>query len=404
MKQSLFAILFIVFITVPCAAQWKTAGCNGRILAFGVHDTSLFMSSLLPGIPNSVSRFIPTGTPSSHWAEADKGIDFKQGNVTSFASLGSYFFSGQTQLDGTKAGSYRSMDNGASWQISGGSPIATNGRYLFSSSETTVYRSRDSGNSWQAVACPGTKNFATVGIFIFANTGSAIWRSMDTGNTWSQISPLFPGDMTIMNTLLFVISGGSVIMSKDSGMNWQAIAVDSVQVHEYVNCIVTDGKILFAGTRAGVYVSTDTGATWHVENDGLGTNLYVNILGVFDTLLFVNVPDNEVYYTAMRPIREMTSPPDAVQQIEQQPTTLSIYPNPLTNTATISYTIAENTRVSITIYNALGETVSIPVPGSYQSAGDHEITLDARPLASGTYWCHLTAGGVERSAKLVIQH
>lgn len=61
-----------------------------------------------------------------------------------------------------------------------------------------------------------------------------------------------------------------------------------------VMCILADGGYLFVGTVAGgVYVSTDSGATWTQQNNGLG-DLYVSGLAIMGTNIFAGT-DNGVY-------------------------------------------------------------------------------------------------------------
>ncbi len=388
MKKILTFVFLSCITSVPCIAQWKTAGFNAQILTFGVHDTTLFESDA-----GGVGRYIPTAAPDAHWAETDSGIDFTQGNVTSFASLGRYFFAGVT---GNGSLSYRSSDQGMHWQIIGGAPIASNGMYLFASSATTVYRSRDTGNSWQPVPGPGAHSFATIGICILENTGSTLWRSADTGNHWIKLSPTFVGAMTTMDSLLFITGGGNVIESTDSGSHWTPVAVDSGgSVPETVNVLVSDGKNLFAGTTKGVYFSMDTGKHWLAGNQGL-TYLNVDALGVFDTLLFVNTPaSGGAYYTAMRSIPEMTDTSQAgvVQQLPPGDT-IEIYPNPATGMVTI---MAGGTSIlAITVLNVLGENV-LALPNLHES----EISLDLSKLPSGTYFLQIQSTGGTVIRKIV---
>ncbi len=388
MKQFFIPIIIAYFAT-PCASQWKTAGFDNQILAFGVHDSTLFESDA-----GGVGRFNPNAPPDSHWDNSDNGIDFTQGNISTFASLGRYFYAciGQSQT-------FRSSDNGSSWQlVGGGHAVGTNGYYLYADYQhfqigPYMALSRDSGQTWDSVASFPPESIATNGMCIFANTGTAIFRSQDTGNHWSKLSPTFIGGMTTMVSEIFITGGGKVIESTDSGSHWSPVAVDSGgSVPETVNVLVTDGKNLFAGTTKGVYLSMDTGKTWLPENQGL-TYLNVDALGVFDTLLFVNTPAAyPLYYTAMRSIPEMTDTSQAsvVQQLPPGDT-MEIFPNPATGMVTI---MAGGTSIlGITVLNVLGQNV-LALPNLRES----EISIDLSKLPSGTYFLEIqsTSGLVVR--------
>jgi len=60
------------------------------------------------------------------------------------------------------------------------------------------------------------------------------------------------------------------------------------------------------------------------------------------------------------------------------------YPNPFNPSTTISYQLPEPARVSLSIFNLLGQLVDRPVE-SDQNAGYHEFTWNAERYASGVY-------------------
>ncbi len=66
------------------------------------------------------------------------------------------------------------------------------------------------------------------------------------------------------------------------------------------------------------------------------------------------------------------------------------YPNPVTLNSTIKYTVPEDGFVSLRLYDALGNVVSLDQ--SYRIAGEYTYALDASKISSGTYVCKLTAG------------
>jgi len=57
--------------------------------------------------------------------------------------------------------------------------------------------------------------------------------------------------------------------------------------------------------------------------------------------------------------------------------------------------------VTLTVYDVLGRKVTTLV-SSRQPAGSHETQLDGGSLASGVYFCRLTAGDSHDTKKLVI--
>ena len=388
MKKT-FLIFSIIVASIPCSAQWKNAKFGDQILAFGVHDTSFFVGSV-PYSPVDPLVFRFDSTNPSLWDNVGGGIDRTQGNITSFASLGNYFFAGMTNGSGPTAG-WMSTNNGSSWTNNGGGCMFSNGTYLFGSSTSTLYRSKDTGTSWLAVACPTAESMASIGAYIFALTSNGIWRSTDSGTHWTQITPLITGPITVMGSLLFIPGNGELAESTDNGTQWTTVAVDSAGVPKNVQCLATDGKNLFAGTATGILVSTDTGRDWQAQNDSL-TYKDIAAIAVFDTLLFIDVSNiglNSEFAAYYRPISELTKPdsPASVVQL-QSSDSLSIYPNPASGIVTI---VAGNISIQqIRVLNVLGEEV-LSVPDFHES----EINLDISKLPSGTYFMQIeTTNGI----------
>jgi hypothetical protein len=77
------------------------------------------------------------------------------------------------------------------------------------------------------------------------------------------------------------------------------------------------------------------------------------------------------------------------------------YPNPFNPATTISYSIPEESLVSLKIYDVMGSEVAELVNGR-QLAGIYNVNFDASSLASGTYFYKLTAGDFVSVKKMVL--
>jgi N-acetylneuraminic acid mutarotase len=70
------------------------------------------------------------------------------------------------------------------------------------------------------------------------------------------------------------------------------------------------------------------------------------------------------------------------------------YPNPFNPTTTIAFSLAIDSKVSLRIFNTLGQEVNSLVNGNL-SDGFHEISFDASALNSGVYFYRLDATGID---------
>ena len=68
------------------------------------------------------------------------------------------------------------------------------------------------------------------------------------------------------------------------------------------------------------------------------------------------------------------------------------YPNPFNPSTTISYALPGRSHVTLKIFNSLGQEVTTLVDGIV-TAGVHDVRWDATTMASGVYFCRVTAAG-----------
>jgi hypothetical protein len=76
------------------------------------------------------------------------------------------------------------------------------------------------------------------------------------------------------------------------------------------------------------------------------------------------------------------------------------YPNPFNPSTTIGFSIPAKSRVSLRIFNLLGQEVAL-LANDDLSAGRYEIRWNPEGLASGTYFYRLQAGSYVESKKLL---
>jgi hypothetical protein len=86
------------------------------------------------------------------------------------------------------------------------------------------------------------------------------------------------------------------------------------------------------------------------------------------------------------------------------PTSYSLsqnYPNPFNPSTELRYALPRDVRVTLEIYNILGQRVATPVD-EHQRAGYKTIRWDPQGLASGIYLCRLQAGDYTQTRKMVL--
>lgn len=71
---------------------------------------------------------------------------------------------------------------------------------------------------------------------------------------------------------------------------------------------------------------------------------------------------------------------------------LAVYPNPISNNATISYSVSNDSFVQIALYDMLGNLVTSIIEQNAK-AGTYYLTIDASNLANGQYLCKMLVDG-----------
>lgn len=229
-------------------------------------------------------------------------------NTTSISSLVSDT-NGYIYADGT----YRSTDNGNSWEeLNSGywgtaCAIDKNDR-IFAAMGKDIIRSLDGGYTWQKVYYGSNDSYGILSIAI--NSSGVVYAgdlytglifSPDHGDNWLPISglPSFPRQSASLNltiafsphNILYVGYDQGLFYSKDGIGNWKSSNLNNVSV---LSVAFDSTGYMYCGTGflgGTLFRSSDGGNTWNICNTGFNTigSLYPRV-----TNIIVN-SQNEVF-------------------------------------------------------------------------------------------------------------
>jgi len=77
------------------------------------------------------------------------------------------------------------------------------------------------------------------------------------------------------------------------------------------------------------------------------------------------------------------------------------YPNPFNPVTTISFSLPENLKISLTVHDITGKTIAVLAEGNY-AAGSYKKVFNAGRLASGAYFYRLQTSGFTMVKKMLL--
>jgi len=78
------------------------------------------------------------------------------------------------------------------------------------------------------------------------------------------------------------------------------------------------------------------------------------------------------------------------------------YPNPFNPSTTIQFTVPNDGRATLKVYNAIGQEVATLFDGVATAGQYHEAIFDASHLSSGIYFSRLEFGGMMQAGKMLL--
>ncbi len=98
----------------------------------------------------------------------------------------------------------------------------------------------------------------------------------------------------------------------------------------------------------------------------------------------------------------LTDPVSVTVEMQEALQLAAPAPNPVSQSASLSFAVKDEAETRVTLYNTLGQRVRTLYEGT-PPAGEHQTTrLDASDLPSGTYFLRLRADGQTETQRLTV--
>jgi hypothetical protein len=403
MKQKLVIIASVLMLALSAApdagAQWvSTNGCSQTVYCFTSIGTNLFA-----GTDGGVFLSTDNGL---NWDEVDTGLT--NHDVYALAVGGKNLFAG------TNTGVFLSSNNGTTWMAINGSKLdsttvtalVANGSYLFAGTYNgDIYISTNNGTSWSQASNGLTSStiysFEALGDQIFAGTNFGVFSSTDNGTSWNQedagIAFFEYSEVLALATngtnLYAGNDNSNIYLSTDSGKSWNGTGFKT----SILTDIALSGTNLFAETIDGVFLLKGNDTEW--INIGMGVTVN-DLLSIWasSTDLFVGSLDGGISKRSLSDILGS----NAVETGNAATTSITAYPNPFTQSTTITFSSPESGVAEVTIVNLLGTEVKRIFSGEIE-AGEHSFAWDAISEPPGMYECVVRVNGNSQEIPIIVE-
>ncbi len=218
-----------------------------------------------------------------------------------------------TFLVGTNSGIYLSNDEGQTWNPSPGnisfyfiSSFSRKNNLMFASAYRSYFLyqggnvlvSPDDGETWfttstnkhiNSLLVKGENLIAGAGIKYIQYSGGVLITT-NSGSNWQEYfnDTIIVNSLFALNNDIFAGTKYGIYKSTNNGVNWYSVnsgIPDGVAVYSFVDKI----NNIYCGTDKGVYISSNFGVTWVLSSNGLPQNIPIKSLIFNGTTLYAGV-------------------------------------------------------------------------------------------------------------------
>lgn len=411
-KYFLLTILLVIS-TILLYSQWDPISTSPTGTVYDIVESNgvLFLAHMGDGVYKSTDS-------TNTWLLISNGL------VTIQAKRVYQLLVEETTLyAATTDGIYKSTNGGENWvKKSNGITIGPGAIYEFTYSifrhssilltgaHNGIYYSTDEGENWIVTNMAGShvnaQFFVNHNGILFAaresNNQPFGYKSTDDGLTWDFLSSISLPTITFLSEpgKLWAGTDAGVWLSTDNGLSWidrsNGLALDP-----YNSSIIrVNGKLIssvkFGGS--GIFVSTNDGINWEDFGEGLPFLASIDKLILFGDKIIAATSNGLFQRDTSQVITgfkvESNNLPQAYKLYQN-------YPNPFNPTTTIEYSIPADRYVSLKIFNAMGEEVESLI-NEFKSAGEYEIDFNAGNLTTGIYFYKIQVGDFEQTKKMIL--
>ncbi|MDP4115750.1 MAG: T9SS type A sorting domain-containing protein [Bacteroidota bacterium] len=261
MRKFYYYLLYTIYILIiPSNSLTQWVHLNGpyweSISSLTANGSYLFAGSMYSGVLLSTDNGIT-------WVQMNNGLNYWQ--IFSLCNCNSNVFAA------TKGGVYKTANDGTPWQLVNNglsgyvNTLTANGNNIYAINESDIFKSSNNGELWTHIniGFPNIGAIRAISVLdslIILGTSNGLFRSTNLGETWTALNLHYEVTaVTLCDTgIIAGTNNNGIFLSTDNGASWvQATTCSGV------NCFYSSGDNIYAGTKAGILLSSNHGLGWN---------------------------------------------------------------------------------------------------------------------------------------------
>jgi photosystem II stability/assembly factor-like uncharacterized protein len=241
--------------------------------------------------------------------------------------------------------------------------------------------------------------------------------STNEGATWTDVTTNIPGEVRwisrvatdpVDDSTMYVLRtgfspGNKIYKTSNLGQTWTNISDDLPDLP--CNDLFIDPENtnhIYVANDIGVYRSTDGGTGWTNVSDGIPVVPAIDFDYIkIGTVRYLRVGTfgRSIYETKLEPVTGLQN--HFAMSASSPFGQVYNYPNPFSSLTTISWQLAQSSKVTLKVLDIVGRTVATLVD-EQRPQGKYETQFNAAILPKGIYFYQLKAGEFSQTRKMIL--
>jgi hypothetical protein len=218
---------------------------------------------------------------------------------------------------------------------------------------------------------------------------------------------------TITNGSIHIVGAGTstITASQEGNNNYNAAAnVDQLLTISKLSQTITFSPL---PTKFDTDIDFSPGATttsglelsYNSSNTDVATivNEYIHIVSAGTSLITASQSGDNIYNSAQDVSQLLTvSSTTDIPSSDFRTTCFKVFPNPASRSFSVSYTIAKESEISLSIFDLIGGKVSSLIVNEKQSSGFYKRTFDITNIKNGVYFIQFVSIDEKVTIKVII--